>query len=490
MNAPAPILLVAVNARYSHCSHAGRTLLANLGDLAAHAQLLEADLDVSPLQLAADILARTPRLVGFSIYLWNTGLVRESLVILQRVAPGLRIILGGPEIVTGCADHWRGLADALVCGEGEVAFRDWCQRQMNAPTWERRNVPEWIEVPRPPDPVTLDLPYDHYSDDDLRHRVAYVEATRGCPHHCLYCTSYDTGLRRFPLPVLRDAFRGLMNRGLRQFRFLDRTFNTDEAHACAVLDGFLDHLDAVDTLHLELAPVRLGEGLRERLARFPPNILHLEVGVQTLNAATARRIGRREPRGEVLESLQVLTRETQAAVHADLIFGLPGEDAASFAAGFDRLVRLGIGEIQVNRLKGLPGTPILRLPELAGAFNPVPPYEVLRTDALSFDALMRLQRFALAWDRLHNRGRFRHALPLLWADPETSPFAVIDHLTRTVHHACGRVHAVGLADWALALARQLLHGPAERHAGALAALSRDAVLPRDVLSQLAAQASR
>ncbi len=115
---------------------------------------------------------------------------------------------------------------------------------------------------------------------------------------------------------------------------------------------------------------------------------------------------------------------------------------------------------------------------------------MLRTDALSFDALMRLQRFALAWDRLHNRGRFRHALPLLWADPETSPFAVIDHLTRTVHHACGRVHAVGLADWALALARQLLHGPAERHAGALAALSRDAVLPRDVLSQLAAQASR
>ena len=491
MNAPATILFVAVNARYSHCSHAGRTLLANLGDLAADARLLEADLDTHAMQLAADILARAPRLVGFSVYLWNTRLIRDALGILQRVAPERRVILGGPEIVPECADRWRGLADALVCGEGETAFRDWCLRQVDAPPLKhRRAAPEWIAVPDPPAPTSLHLPYDLYTDDDLRHRVAYVETTRGCPHHCLYCTSCGTGLRRFPLPVLRDAFAGLMNRGLRQFRFLDRTFNADEAHACAVLDGFLDHLDAVDTLHLELAPVRLGEALRERLARFPPNILHLEVGVQTLNAATASRIGRREPRGEVLEALQFLTRETQADVHADLIFGLPGEDAASFAAGFDHLVRLGIGEIQVNRLKGLPGTPILRLPELAGAFNPVPPYEVLRTDALSFDALMRLQRFALVWDRLHNRGRFRHALPLLWADPGTSPFAAVDHLARTVHQACGRVHAVGLGDWALALARQLLNGPAEQHAGTLAALRRDAVLPRDVLSQLAAQASR
>jgi hypothetical protein len=280
-----------------------------------------------------------------------------------------------------------------------------------------------------------------------------------------------------------------MDRGLRQFRLLDRTFNADEAHACAVLDFFLDHLDAVDTLHLELAPVRFGETLRARLAAFPPHVLHLEVGIQTLNAATARRIGRHEPREEALDALRVLAEATQADVHADLIFGLPGEDAASFAAGFDHLVRLGIGEIQVNRLKGLPGTPILHLPELAGAFNPAPPYEVLRTDALSFDELMQLQRFALAWDRLHNRGRFRHSLPLLWADPGTSPFAAIDRLARTVHRERGRVHAVGLRDWTLALARQLLDSPPEQRTDALIALRRDALLPHDVLDQWAAQAA-
>ena len=47
-------------------------------------------------------------------------------------------------------------------------------------------------------------------------------------------------------------------------------------------------------------------------------------------------------------------------VHVDLIAGLPGEDVASFAQGFDRLWALQPHEIQVGILKRLRGTPIIR----------------------------------------------------------------------------------------------------------------------------------
>ena len=154
---------------------------------------------------------------------------------------------------------------------------------------------------------------------------------------------------------------------------------------------------------------------------------------------------------KALDALRVLAEATQADVHADLIFGLPGEDAASFAAGCDHLVRLGIGEIQVNRLKGLPGTPLLRLPALTGAFSPLPPYEVLRTDCLGFADLTRMQRLAHAWDRLHNRGHFSQMLPLLWRDAGRSPYAAVGELAEDVYRREGRVHALGREAWAAAL---------------------------------------
>ena len=112
---------------------------------------------------------------------------------------------------------------------------------------------------------------------------------------------------------------------------------------------------------------------------------------------------------------------------------------------------MGIPEIQVNRLKGLPGTPLLRLPALTGAFSPLPPYEVLRTDCLGFADLTRMQRLAHAWDRLHNRGHFSQMLPLLWRDAGRSPYAAVGELAEDVYRREGRVHALGREAWAAAL---------------------------------------
>ena len=57
------ILIVAINARYSHCSFAALTLKANLGPYRDDSAILEADLTVLPVQLAADILAVAVHLI-------------------------------------------------------------------------------------------------------------------------------------------------------------------------------------------------------------------------------------------------------------------------------------------------------------------------------------------------------------------------------------------------------------------------------------------
>jgi len=238
----------------------------------------------------------------------------------------------------------------------------------------------------------------------------------------------------------------LLDRGVRAFRFLDRSLNASEALACGLLDFFLARHPARLQLHFEIMPCRLSESLRQRLTAFPPGALHLEVGVQTLNEAVARNIGRTVANDTVLATLEFLARVTRATVHADLIFGLPGEDEASFAAGFDRLVHaFDFPELQVNLLKRLPGTPLAREPRFAGlVFNPHPPYELLAGDALDFAAIVRLQQFARCWELIHNRGQFPRAAALLWQAGDASPFQRYQALAERIHAAEGRLHALGM----------------------------------------------
>lgn len=439
------ILLVAVNARYGHCSLAVRTLLANLGSWRPAAALLETDLEIHPLQLAADIAARAPRLAGFSVYLWNCGKVRETLAILRRVAPAVRVVVGGPEIAPGCEGDWRGLADLLVAGEGETALREacdaWLERDAPWPTGERELC---LRVAAPEDLGTLVLPDDVYTDADIAHRTIFVESSRGCPCRCTYCTSGGTRLRLWPLEQLEPAFDRLLARGVLAYRFLDRSFNAAEEHACRVLDFFLARHPGRLQLHFEIVPRRLGAELRRRLRAFPPGVLHLEVGVQTLNPAVAHRVRRDGGPELALETLQFLMQETGATVHADLIFGLPGEDEASFGAGFDRLVRLfDPPELQLNILKRLPGTPLADAAAYPGlVFNPHPPYELLAGDALDFAALTRLQGLARIWELIHNRGRFPRTAARLWQAGAGSPFARYRALSAQIQADEGRLYAL------------------------------------------------
>ncbi len=445
MSMGSDIVIVAINARYSHCAFGARTLRANLGTMQNRAEVIEADAGVQPFQLAAAVAARRPQVVGFSVYLWNATCVRETALIMRRVLPDTRIVLGGPEIVPGDGARWDGVADACVTGEGESAFRALCAEALAGGRLCESDGAARRVCGDASDPADLKLPYSLYTADDLARRTVYVESSRGCPFGCVYCTSCRTPFRCFDPARLAEAFDSLIARGVRAFRFLDRSFNADEDHACAMLDLFLARHPGQFKIHLEIMPRRFGNRLRQTLSAFPTGTLHIEVGVQTLNPAVAHRVGRSADAGTVLDALAFLIREARATVHADLIFGLPGEDEASFAAGFDRLVReLDPPELQVNLLKGLPGTPLAAPGAAPGlVFNPHPPYELLRSDVLDFDTVVRMQGFARCWELIHNRGRYPEAAHAIWARDHGSPYARYRALSERILTAEGRLYALG-----------------------------------------------
>ena len=440
-----PILLVSVNARYSHASYAIRTLRSNLGALAEVTAYLETDLDVTPIQLAEQIAQCKPRIVGFSVYLWNRLLVEATARILRVAHPEIICIAGGPELVETETPSAEKLWDTVITGEGESAFRSCCEAIFRAPSSESPSSNQLIAAPE--NLSSLLLPYDEYSDTDIAQRTIYAETSRGCPYSCSYCTSDGTTLRLFPLGTLLPAFDKLWQRGVRKFKFLDRSFNSPVEHACAILDFFLPRVTPGTCLHFEINPDHLHPDVFKRMEAFPKGALHLEVGLQTLNPEVAKRIGRSVNTDHSLENLRKLCQETGAVVHADLIFGLPGEDETSFAQGFNTVVdTCHAPEIQVNWLKGLPGTRIVRdAAQLQFAFSAEPPYELLHSDVMDFETLCRIQRFARCWELVHNRGRFPKEVEALHAKIAPDYYQGYMALTQRIFEDEGKFYAISAA---------------------------------------------
>lgn len=422
MSSTSDIVLFTFNAKYMHASFGLRCLRSNLGAYRERCTLVEQTLTERPVDAAERILALKPRIVGISVYIWNAPLCAELVSILKQIAPQVVVVLGGPEVSYECeAQPMCAQADFVVKGEGEVAFQRLCGWVLDA----AGDPPARLISGPMPDLNQMTLPYDEYTDKDIAARLVYVEASRGCPFSCEFClSSLDEKVRRFPLASFLEAMQRLYDRGLRSFKFVDRTFNLDLNTSAAILRFFLEkaRVDAELFVHFEMIPDRLPAGLRELIAAFPPGVLQFEVGVQSFNPEVCRLLSRRQDFVKMADNFTFLHTQSGVHVHADLIVGLPGESLESFGLGFDRLAAMGPHEIQVGILKRLRGTPIIRHTESHQMiYANRPPYEVLSTRDMSFVELQRMRRFARFYDLVVNNGRFPNAAKLLLAR-RASPF--------------------------------------------------------------------
>ncbi len=441
MSESRPIILATINARYMHSAFGLRYLYANMGDLQAHTEICEFTLQEWPTHIAEMLLHRDPLIIGLSVYIWNVSEITQLVLLLKQIAPHVVIVLGGPEVshypdVPEVTHH----ADYIIAGAGEISFRQLCHQIL-------QHCPPTDKFIQGESPALdqLVMPYAYYSDEDIKNRLIYVEASRGCPYTCEFCLSaLDRTAKAFPLPTFLAEMDILLQRGVRNFKFIDRTFNLKIKNSIEILEFFLDRMVPDLYLHFEVVPDHLPDKLKQVIQRFPPNSLQFEIGVQTFDPHIQSLISRKQNNHKTKANIQWLRMHTGAHLHTDLIFGLPGDTLDTFSHSFDQLVALNPHEIQVGILKRLRGAPLNRHSKpYQLRFNPGAPYAVVSTRDIDFFTLQRMTRFARYWDMIANSGRFAHTLPLILG---TQPFArflqLSDTLYRTAH-----------ATWKIALPR-------------------------------------
>lgn len=410
------IILATLNARYTHSAIGLRYLYANMGGLQPSTAIHEFTINDNIQDIAEQLLARSPKILGLGVYIWNAVECAELVTTLKQVSPDTIIILGGPEVSHSPIRVNFDSADFIIQGEGDQAFAELCSAILGDIVPQERI----IRAPLP-DVTAIQLPYAFYNDEDVANRYIYVEASRGCPFLCEFClSSIDEKVRNFNVVTILEHLETLWRRGVRSFKFIDRTFNLNVRIASQLLDFFLTKCQSPEGpcfVHFEVIPDHFPDALKERIARFPPASLQLEIGIQTLNPDVAGKIHRNLKLDKIRQNIRFLENETAAHMHLDLIVGLPGESLESFGESLNSLCAMTGSEIQIGILKKLSGTTLARHDDdFAMIYADQPPYDILKNSLLSFEDIQTMKRFARFWDLYYNSGNFKRCMPLLWPD--------------------------------------------------------------------------
>lgn len=423
-------LLVAINAKYIHSNPAIYSLRACVREEHRHNIFLaEYTINQYARDILADIYRKKPDVIGISVYIWNRRMVEELLAELPKVLPGVDIWLGGPEVSYDCEKLLRQFpgVKGVMIGEGEVTFREVVSHYLEG---ESARPLEKIEglylrsgytgVREATDMTTLPFLYEDLSP--FTNRIIYYETSRGCPYRCSYCLSSLEKQVRFRDPELvKRELKFFLDKKVAQVKLIDRTFNCHHERALEIWQFIKENDNGVTNFHFEISADILQEREIALLRTLRPGLAQLEIGVQTVNPRTLSAIHRTSDIEKLEQIVASLREGDNIHLHLDLIAGLPYEDLNSFRNSFNRVYAMQPEQLQPGFLKVLKGSEMEeRAEEFGIVYQENPPYEVLYTNWITYEEILRLKGITEMVELYYNSGQFTHILPALlkeWEDP-------------------------------------------------------------------------
>lgn len=430
------IVLTTLNAKYTHHNLALRYLDAYCRDRFPQIKVKEFNINQRLALILGELASLKPDVIGFSCYIWNIEPTLELISNLKKIGNDMLVVLGGPEVsfeYDKLMEENLGI-DFIISGEGEQPFYQLLAllAESNKPTWKQlAQVPSLvyrahgkiIANPR----ITMDLaqiPGAYQRNlDGLVNKIVYYETSRGCPFNCQYCLSSRTGqVRYFPLDRCIRELGQLAKLGIEQIRFVDRTFNCDPNRFYEMLK-FMISLDTSTRFQLEICGDLLNDDVLQLLEKAPPNRLQFEIGVQSTNPRSLKQVNRVTNFEKLSTNVTKLRERTNVRFLLDLISGLPDETLQSFGYAFDYVYHLHPTKIQLGFLKLLKGSQLrARVDQFNCLFTDKAPYEVLKTDSISYLELSLLKTIAALVELYYNSGRFTCSLDYLLSVTDQRPF--------------------------------------------------------------------
>lgn len=309
--------------------------------------------------------------------------------------------------------------DYIVSEEGEVPFEVFLETYPNV-----ENVPNLIyknengEVHFNKQIVDFDIedrlkgrnPYQYDDLSALKHKVAYIETSRGCPYKCEFClASLDNAVRYLDIPTIKDNLKFLMEHG-RVVKFLDRTFNIKRDFTIDMFDFIMKNHYPGNVFQFEITADIVHKDIITYInENVTPGVFRFEIGIQTVNQESNREVGRKQNFTKTSDIINQIKDKVE--MHLDLIVGLPLETFDMLRYSFNKTFLLYPPELQLGFLKFLKGTPLRDKYQVHGYdFDPNPPYEIISSDFMSVEELDKARLVEGALEIYWNKKRALNTL--------------------------------------------------------------------------------
>jgi radical SAM superfamily enzyme YgiQ (UPF0313 family) len=418
-------LLTTLNSKYIHSALSIRYLKEFCKDI-ADISLMEFTINQNIDYIAGEIYKKKPDIIGFSTYIWNLEQTLRVCEILKLISPNIKIILGGPEVSFDSEDimkeNW--FIDFIISGEGEIPFRqlllaifDGDRDFSSVKGLTYREGEEIIKNPPGSLLKNLDMIPSPYVEIDksLEKKIVYYESSRGCPFNCQFCLSSTIkGVRYFSLERVKEDLQRLMDMKVKQVKFVDRTFNANKKYAMEIMEFIMDKDPEDMNFHFEVTAHLIDEDMLQLIKKAKPGLFQFEIGVQSTNERTIEAIGRTTNFGKLKEICKEIKSYKNIHQHLDLIAGLPYEGYESFKKSFNDVYEIKPEKIQLGFLKLLKGSGLRKEKEKYGfKFLDIPPYEVLETNYIKYEEMLRLKGIEDLVEKYYNEEYFKTTISYL-----------------------------------------------------------------------------
>lgn len=437
------ILLVAVNAKYIHSNLAVYSLHAFAEQYRDNIKITEMTINHSEEYILKEIYREKADVIAFSCYIWNIDLITRVTQELKKVQKDAIIWYGGPEVsydAAQCLSSNQNL-DGIMIGEGEqtflelagyysgrnitleaihgIAYKESARSENKSSASDNRaeGVPENdITITPAREILELDaIPFPYEDMEYFKNRIIYYESSRGCPFSCSYClSSIEKKVRLRSSELVMRELKLFLDYKVPQVKFVDRTFNCNKKHTMAIWRFIRDNDNGVTNFHFEISADLLTSEEIDFLSQLRPGLVQLEIGVQSTNPDTVDAIHRRMDFEKLKENVGRIKEAKNIHQHLDLIAGLPLEGYLSFENSFRDVYLLKPDQLQLGFLKVLKGSLMESECSRYGIeYRSSPPYEVLFTDQMSYEEILKLKDICEMVEVYYNSTQFTYSIRFL-----------------------------------------------------------------------------
>lgn len=428
------VILCAVNSKYIHSNLALYSIYssamiyrdkygADIGELSVKEYTINDVYDT----VFYDIMSGKPDIVAFSVYIWNVSFISRLTHDIRKISPDCVIVIGGPEVSYGTG-HTDLTFDYVIEGEGERALFALLAKLCND-----QYIPDGslgfrctggkVSAMPVTDLSEIPFPYNEGNIKRFDNRIVYYESSRGCPYSCAYCmSSIDKGVRFLGLDRVYSDIDYFFDSGVKQVKFVDRTFNCDPRRAYSIFSYIISNTKREDiNFHFEVGADLFTDEIIELVSHAPSGLIQFEAGIQSTYDKALSESVRKTDLDRCFNNIRKIIDLNNINMHVDLIAGLPYEGLEEFKRSFNDVYKLNSHQLQLGFLKKLSGTRLNMLVDKHKyVFSDNPPYEILSNAYLSFDDISYLKKIEDVVDRLYNSRRFiftLNRLLLLFNDP-------------------------------------------------------------------------